>query len=211
MKRLTLSLLMMTGLFCGRVLAQSTSPASGPLPASNGANASTELTLKEALKYALQASQTARKARLDMENGKYQVDEVRARALPQITGNAALNYNPILQLSALPGELAGQPGKTLMVPFGQKWNSTAGVSLSQNLFDQSVFTGLKAARSTQEYYKINAQLTDEQLIEQVATTYYQVLVQRQKIGVLDTTIFNTSKVQTIIKDNLPMDWPSKSM
>lgn len=192
MRWLTLSLLLITGLFSGSAFAQQ--PQSQP-----AAGEAKELTLKDALNYALQASQTARKARLDVENGQYQIDEVKARALPQINGNAGLTYNPILQLSALPGELAGQPGKTLMVAFGQKWASSAGVSLSQNLFDQGVFTGLKAAKSTKEYYKINAQLTDEQLIEQVATTYYQVLVQRQKIGVLDTTLLNTGKVQSIIK------------
>ncbi len=96
-------------------------------------------------------------------------------------------------MSALPGELAGQPGKTLLVAFGQKWSSGAGISVSQSLFDQGVFTGLKAAKSTQEYYKIAAQYTDEQLIEQVATLYYRVLVQRQMIGVIDTTLMNTIK------------------
>lgn len=157
------------------------------------------LQLKEALEYTLKASQAARKARLEMENGNYKIDEVRARALPTVTANGSLTYNPILQLTALPGELAGQPGQTLLVAFGQKWNSGASVSLSQNLFDKSVFTGLKAAKSTQEYYQINAQLTDEQLIEQVATAYYQVLVQRHKVGVLDSTIINTTRVQSIIK------------
>lgn len=157
------------------------------------------LQLKDALEYSLKASQAARKARLEMENGNYKIDEVRARALPQLTANGSLNYNPILQLTALPGELAGQPGQTLLVAFGQTWNSGASLSLSQNLFDKSVFTGLKAAKSTQEYYQINAQLTDEQLIEQVATAYYQVLVQRHKIGVLDSTIANTQRVEAIIK------------
>lgn len=164
-----------------------------------GLMAQQPLQLKDALEYSLKASQAARKARLEMESGNYKIDEVRARALPTVTANGTLNYNPILQLTALPGELAGQPGQTLLVAFGQKWNSGASVSLSQNLFDKSVFTGLKAAKSTQEYYQINAQLTDEQLIEQVATAYYQVLVQRHKTGVLDSTIANTTRVQSIIK------------
>lgn len=164
-----------------------------------GLMAQQPLQLKDALEYSLKASQAARKARLEMESGNYKIDEVRARALPTVTANGTLNYNPILQLTALPGELAGQPGQTLLVAFGQKWNSGASVSLSQNLFDKSVFTGLKAAKSTQEFYQINAQLTDEQLIEQVATAYYQVLVQRHKTGVLDSTIANTTRVQSIIK------------
>lgn len=165
-----------------------------------GVNAQEQvLSLPVALKYALKASQTARKAQLEIENGEYKIEEVRSRALPQLSGSGSLTYNPILQLTPLPGEVLGRPGETLLVAFGQKWNSGASVSLSQALFDQSVFTGLKAAKSTQEYYRITAQLTDEQLIEQVANTYYQVLVQKHKITVLDSTITNTQKVQAIIK------------
>ena len=158
-----------------------------------------QLTLKDALNYALEASQNARKARLDVENSQYRIDEVRAGALPQISGSGALTYNPILQQSALPGDFFGQPGTTLLVAFGQKWNASGGVSLSQTLFDNSVFTGLKAARTSTEFYRLNAQLTEEQIIEQVATSYYQVLVQRHQVGVIDSTINNTQRVQGVLQ------------
>lgn len=155
--------------------------------------------LKDALNYALRANQEARKARLDVENGQYQIEEVRARALPQVNGSGTVTYNPILQLSALPGELIGNPGTTVLVPFGQKWNANGAVTVSQALFDQSVFTGLKAAKTTREFYRLNAQLTEEQLIEQVATQYYRILVQRQQVAALDSTIANTEKVQGILQ------------
>lgn len=161
-----------------------------------------KLQLKDAIKYALEANQDARKAKLDMENARYQIDEVRARALPQVSGSGGITYNAILPLSALPGELAGQPGTTLFVAFGQKWNSSLGLSVNQTIFDNSVFTGLKAARTTQEFYRINAQLTEEQIIEQVATMYYQVLVQKQQIGVLDSTIRNVQRVHEVLKSLL---------
>jgi outer membrane protein TolC len=158
-----------------------------------------ELTLKNALNYAIEANQNARKAQLDVDNSQYQIDEVKSRALPQINGSAGLTYNPILQKSALPGDFVGQPGKTLLVAFGQKWNANAGVSLNQTLYDNSVITGLKAAKTTSEFYRLNAQLTEEQVIEQVATNYYQVLVQRQQIGVVDSTIKNAQRVQGVLQ------------
>jgi outer membrane protein len=158
-----------------------------------------ELQLKDALRYALEANQNARKARLDVENSTYQIDEVRSRALPQLAGSGALTYNPILQQSALPGDFFGQPGTTVLVAFGQKWNANAGLALSQTLFDHSVFTGLKAAKTTSEFYRLNAQLTEEQILEQVATNYYRVLVQRQQVGVIDSTIKNTEKLQSILQ------------
>jgi outer membrane protein len=158
-----------------------------------------ELRLKDAIQYALKANQTVRKAKLDVENSKYQVDEVRASALPQISGNGSITYNPILQLTSLPGELAGQPGQPLLVAFGQKWNSSAGLSLSQTLFDQAVFTGLKAAKTTEEFYLLNAQLTEEQIIEMVANAYYQLQVQKQKIQVLDSNYKSNSRVRDVLR------------
>lgn len=167
--------------------------------ASSFAQEARTLYLKDALQYALKASQNARKAQLDIENGQYQIEEARSRALPQINGSAGLTYNPILQMSVLPGEIIGQPGTHMLVAFGQKWNANATASLSQTLFDQSVFTGLKAAKTTKEFYRINAQLTDEQIIEQISTSYYQILVQKRQIGVLDSTIKNTEKVLHILQ------------
>jgi outer membrane protein TolC len=159
----------------------------------------TPLSLKEALQQALKNKSEAIKARLDEENGQYKIDQARSQALPQVSANSGLTYNPVLQLSAIPGELAGQPGKTLMLAFGQKWNSNTSISLSQTLFDQTVFTGLKAAKTTQQYYKLMAGLTDEQVIEQVATQYYQVLVQRQKLVVVDSNIATTTRVKNVIE------------
>jgi outer membrane protein TolC len=103
----------------------------------------------------------------------------------------------LLQKSALPNIFGANPNpeETILVPFGQKWNANAGISLSQNLFDKSVFTGLDAAKATREFYKLSAQLTEEQVIEQVATSYYQVLVQRQQISVIDSTINTTMDSQ----------------
>jgi len=157
------------------------------------------LTLKEALTYALQNKADARKSKLQIENSEYQIQEIRSRALPQISANGNLTYNPILQLNALPGDFFGAPGTTLLAPLGQKWTSGAGISLSQALFDQSVFTGLKAARSTREFYQINDQLTEEQVIERVANNYYSVYVQRERLVLLDSNYVNTTKVRDIVK------------
>src|SRR5690606_33741002 len=128
---------------------------------------------------------------LDMEGGKHQVAEVRASALPQIEGSAALNYNPVI------GKLvfAGQS-----VTIGQPWDSHAGVQLSQQVFNQQVFTGLKAAKTTSEFYELSANLTEEQVIEQVATSYYQVLVNREQLNVIDTNLKNVRVIQGIVSN-----------
>jgi hypothetical protein len=46
----------------------------------------------------------------------------------------------------------------------------------------------ESGKSTREFYQINQQLTEEQVIERVANNYYQVHVQRQNLNVLTVPI-----------------------
>lgn len=149
------------------------------------------LTLKDALNYALAHSESIKKAQLDIEGGKHQVAEVRASALPQIEGSGALNYNPVI------GKLvfAGQS-----VTIGQPWDSYVGAQLNQQVFNQQVFTGLKAAKTTSEFYELSADLTEEQVIERVATNYYQVLVNREQLNVIDTNLKNVKVIHKIVSN-----------
>lgn len=162
-------------------------------------NAQEKLSLKDAINYALENKADAKKAKLSVENSEHLIAEVRSRALPQINASGNLMYNPILQEMAMPGEIVGLPGQTLLVAFGQKWTALGGVHLSQNLFDYSVFTGLKATKTTREFYKVNEQLTQEQVIEAVAKSYYQNFITKQKLETINETLENTQKVQNTIQ------------
>lgn len=152
-----------------------------------------QITLSDALTFALQNNTKIRKAKLDIEAGKYKVEEVRSQALPQLSGNVGLNYNPIIGQ-----QVVDFGGQSQTLKFGKKWNSSAGVQFSQQLFNQQVFTGLQAAKSSEEYYALASQLTEEQTIEMVANNYYQVLVNRQQLSVIDNNIKNVKVVDKII-------------
>lgn len=152
------------------------------------------LTLKEALKFALENKAEAIKAKLDVKNSEFMIDEVRANALPQINANGGLTYNAILQETALDFN-----GQTQIIKMGRPWQSTATVSLNQQIFNQAVFTGLKAAKTTREFYQINVKLTNEQVIEKVASTYYELYKTKSQIETLDKTIENTTRVRNVIQ------------
>jgi len=157
------------------------------------AQAQEQLTLSEAINYALQNKAEAVNARLDVKNSEYMIDEVRANALPQINIDGGLTYNAILQETAM--DFMGQ---SMVIAMGRPWQSTAVVSLNQQLFNQAVFTGLKAAKSTREFYAINAELTEEQVIEKVANSYYEVYKTKSQLKTIDATIDNTTRVRDVI-------------
>ncbi|MBH1959837.1 MAG: TolC family protein [Flavobacteriia bacterium] len=157
------------------------------------------LTLPEAISYALEHKADAEKARLDIRKGDAQIAEVKSNAYPNISFNSSTSYNPLLQESVLPGEIFGAPGQQVKVAFGQKWTSSNMVQLTQNLFNQSVFVGLKAAKSTKEFYLLNAELTEEQIIEKVANAYFQVYQADQMLKNAESNLAITNQTIKIIK------------
>ena len=56
-----------------------------------------ELTLKDAIRYALENKADAEKARLEVTKSEYKIQEVRANALPSISASGGMVYNPKLQ------------------------------------------------------------------------------------------------------------------
>ncbi|MGJ1263535.1 TolC family protein [Sphingobacterium spiritivorum] len=161
------------------------------------AHAQEELTLKEAIQYALQNKADAKKSKLDVINAENKISEVRSNALPQINLSAGLTYNPIIQKIALP-DFTGQTGGTTLVEMGQKWQATPTVSLTQQIFNQSVFTGLKAASTTRAFYQINHEMTEEQLIERVANSYYDVYQAKMQLETIESNLKSTRKTRDVI-------------
>jgi len=161
---------------------------------SSGVYAQEMLSLEDAVNYALENKAEAKKARLDVQNSSYQIQEARANALPQINGSAGLTNNVLIQQMAL--DFGGQ---TTIVRMGQPWVSQAAVQLDQQIFNMAVFTGLKAAKTTREFYLINESLTEEQIIEKVANSYYEVYQTKSKITTLESTIQNTTRVKEVLK------------
>jgi len=148
------------------------------------------VTLKQAIEFALQNKADALKSRLDITNADAKILEAKAGALPKVTGNANITYNPIIQEVSL----AGQTFK-----MGQPWVAVAGVHLQQALFNQQVFIGLKAAKSTKEFYQLNANLTEEQIIERVSNAYFQVFTAQEQKNTLESSYSSTEKVRNVIK------------
>ena len=154
-----------------------------------------KLSLSKAINYALENKAEAKKAALEVENANYLIQEARANALPQINAVGDVTYNSILQKTAL-----NFNGETSIIEMGRPWQSTAVVALNQQIFNLAVFTGLKAAKTTRDFYRINKELTEEQIIEKVANSYYQIYKTKSQIKTIQATIDNTSRVQGVISN-----------
>lgn len=160
----------------------------------------TTLSLQDAIKYALANSETIKKAQLDIENGLNVVKETRASAKPQLSAVSNLTLNPVVQQFVLPAEaFGGTPGEFIAIKAGQTWNAMTNVQVNQQLYNQQLFTGLKAARGSAEFYNLMKELSEENVVQQVATNYYQVLVNQHKLGLLDDNLERINKLQGVLQ------------
>src|SRR5690606_11105601 len=162
--------------------------------------AQTTIGLGDAIRYALNNSEVIKQARLDIEKGVYQIKETRGAALPQLTGTSTMTNNVLVQQFVLPAEaFGGEPGQFIAIKAGQTWSALSQVQLSQQLYNKQVFTGLKAAKSTEEFYRLSEQLSRENVIQQVAANYYQVQISRLQMDVIDATIARVAKLGEMIE------------
>jgi len=163
-----------------------------------------ELTLKDAIRYALENKADAEKARLEVTKSEYKIQEVRANALPSISASGGMVYNPKLQATYIDASTFAFPGmpasnEPIKMEMGQKWSANAEAKLTQVLFNQTVFMGLKAARTTREFYMLNQQLTENEIIEKVAQAYYQVYQTRQTLENIESNLTLTEKTANVVK------------
>ncbi len=122
--------------------------------------------------------------------------EVTASALPTVTATVGgVNYLE-LPVSLLPGEIfGGAAGSFIPVRFGTKFNANASIQLQQLLFDGQVFVALQARRATIELQQKSAEVTEEMIKTNIHKIYYQLVVSKTQIALLDANIERLQKLE----------------
>ncbi len=169
-----------------------------------------QLSLQEAINFALENSYNAKAAKNDIKSAKEIVWETTAIGLPQI--NAKVDYQNFLKqpVSLLPAaafdnreavvetvedffDITRQtspeaPDGFIPVVFGTKQNLNASVTLTQLIFDGSYLVGLQASRT---FLKVSKQANEKTALltrEAVVNAYGNVLVTENSISILESNI-----------------------
>lgn len=151
------------------------------------------IDLRKSLEIALQSNNDIIKAQYDYEAGEQKTREVKAQALPQVNASASYTDNLIVPSLVINDQV---------IKAGQQFNTTVGAEVSQQVFNQSVFTGIKAAKVSEEYYNQNLQRTEEDVIQQTATLFYKAAsVQAQRQALIEN-IRDVEKNLRIAQDRL---------
>ena len=157
-----------------------------------------EFSIQQAVDYAAKNNIQVRNALLDVKIQEQTNREITAAAYPQISASGSLVYNAKLPISLIPAEIfGGQPGTFQKLPFGVKWNATGGVQLNQLLFDGQVFVGLQARETVLKFQQKNVEVTEEMIKANIYKIYYQLVVSKKQIDLLDA---NITRFEQLLKD-----------
>lgn len=173
-----------------------------PMSAQENADQKYNLSLDEAIAYALEHNYSSINAGRDIEIARQKKRETTATGLPQI--NAAVDYvnNFVIQKSVIPAELipGGTPGEFIAVEFSPKQTMNARSTLNQLLFDGSYIVALQASKTYLKYYENAKRKTDVEIREMVTSSYGNVLLSEESIEILrknkstlETTLHETTE------------------
>ncbi len=160
-----------------------------------GTQNSNSFSLQQAIDYSLKNSPNYLNAQYDVESADYRRKELLGVGLPQINGSVDFKDYLDIPTSLLPAQIFGGPaGSFIPVKFGTKYNSTAGLSASQLVFSSDYIVGLSAAKELINLARINVYRNKADLASAVSKAYYNVLVNKERIKLLDANIARLKKV-----------------
>jgi outer membrane protein TolC len=175
-----------------------------------------EFSIQQTIDYARKNSVQVKNALLDVKMQQQVNREVTARAYPSINGSLGTTYNPNVATQVLPNFIGPATyqvlidqgvkdgnGNPIVMPndfgfiaaqFGTRYSASAGVSLSQILFDGQVFVGLQARNSLIESARKNVEITEDAIRVNIFKVYYQLVVSKTQIELIDSNIATLSRL-----------------
>jgi len=139
-------------------------------------------TLKKCIEYGLKNNRNT----AIYENEKRAADaaakEALAAYLPSVSLTGTLDDNLKVQETIIPAGVFG-PTDT-RIAFSKKFNTNATAQLDQTIFDKSLLTGLKANKYNYQQSELNQQKSQETIIYNISTAYYQIFVYREQLNLL---------------------------
>jgi outer membrane protein TolC len=163
-------------------------------------NAQTEtqhsFSVQQCIEYASKNNASVKNALLNIKIQEQTNRGITAAALPTLSGNiASTDYFDIPTQVADAGFFGGPPGTYVPLTFGTKYNASGLLQLQQLLFDGQVFVGLQARAASIEFQKKNAEVTEENIKTNIYKIYYQLVVSKTQIDLLDANINRLQKLE----------------
>lgn len=157
----------------------------------------TSFSLREAQKFAYNNNEQVKNSLLDIESARKRIWESTAIGLPQVNAEADFQYFIDVPTSVADASVfnpQAPEGELVDFRLGTDYNSKAGVTLSQLIFDGSYFVGLKAAKNFKTLVEKQFDQTKTEIHYQITNAYIGVLIAQENIVLLDSLVNTTQKL-----------------
>ncbi len=179
---------------------------------------SNSFSLQQSIDYAYKNSPNYLNAQSDVLMAKYKRKEVLGMAMPQIGASVDMKnfmkiptsvlpnfvspavYGGLVQAGVAPYDpqkLSPDGYEPIAANFGTTFQAQAGASASLLVFSADYLIGLKATKEYISLMNINVNRSKADLVSQVSKAYYSVLVNKQRIALLDA---NITKLEKLLSD-----------
>jgi len=155
-------------------------------------------TIQQCIDYATKNNVQVKNALLNVQIQNQTNRGVTSAALPSLNGNIAANRYFNIPVQVIPAGAFGP--NDMAVGFGLPYNSTASLQLQQLLFDGQVFVGLQARRTSMDFQSKNLEVTEEAIKTNIEKIYYQLVVSKTQIKLLDANIERLEKLEHDTKE-----------
>jgi len=161
--------------------------------------------LSDCLEYTLNNSPKIRSEKLAGEKESTTIQEQKSHFLPQVDAFVHYhNYFNDLPTYIFPqAEGSVLAGETLSGPYplqlGLPHNLNTGLEISQTIFDMNFFGNGELQQHYQVYQDIKLSIAEEEVLYQVATLYYQVALNQERLEFLNMNLERLHKLQDIVK------------
>ena len=162
-------------------------------------NKTTELSLQQCVKTAVEKNINVQIARIDQEKSVYKVDETRAALLPKINISGSFQDNLKLPTTLIPGEIFGEPGTSLALQMGAKYNTNVSISLNQVLYNQTASIALKLLKKSVALNTLDVEKAREEQAFEISKLYFLSLTTARQKQLLDENIMRTKHLSDIVK------------
>lgn len=164
-----------------------------------------QLSLDESVRLALKNNEEVRNSELDVQASEYQIRQAKSALFPKIDLNGQYLYYLKVPSQYAPASAFGGPeGEYSKLVLNLKQTTSMSVTQSFLVFNQSAFTGLKAAKVVKEASHVQVAVTREQIIYNVTATYYTIQILQDNLVRLEENIANlekTVKINETLRDN----------
>jgi outer membrane protein len=166
----------------------------------NAQNSPSPVGIKRAIEMALATNHSLKADSMGIVASGYQADILKASFRPQVSYSSKMEYNPAIPSQMLPGSLVGQPGKDLVpVRFGTRYGMGSTVEVTQNIIRNDIRSQMESAALDKKIAKTKYQLTKEELVYEVANSFYGLQASIELIRVTSSDLANLTKTLNIVK------------